>query len=67
MLRLPPWGEDSSVHRRTETRFDQRSDEACVALFKLSLAGYHGLPMTAAWTTVIKSMDSIGASEEPYI
>lgn len=42
-LQARPWGVDLFAHRRP------RSDEAYLALVMLSLTGFHGLTMTAAW------------------
>ena len=45
-LRLRPWGEDLNAFGKP------RADEAYLALVLLSLTGFHGLTMTAAWRDV---------------
>jgi polyferredoxin len=45
-LNIRPWGEDLLAHHKP------RSDEAYLALVLLSLTGFHGLTMTAAWREV---------------
>jgi hypothetical protein len=44
---LRPWGADLLTQRRA------RPDEAYLALLMLSLAGFHGLTMTGAWSRII--------------
>lgn len=57
-LNLRPWGADLEEHRRP------RSDEAYLALILLSLTGFHGLTMTAAWGDVVEALRSaLGLSE----
>ena len=57
-LQLRPWGEDLS------RGFQPRSDEAYLALIMLSLAGFHGLTMTAAWREAIGWLKGLlGVSE----
>ncbi|MFQ5599549.1 MAG: YHS domain-containing protein [Candidatus Krumholzibacteriia bacterium] len=51
-LRLRPWGEDLFAHRKP------RADEAYLALIMLSLTGFHGLTMTAAWRSATGWVES---------
>ncbi len=46
-LRMRPWGEDLLSFDRP------RADEAYLALIMLSLTGFHGLTMTAAWGSLV--------------
>ncbi len=51
-LRARPWGADLLAHARP------RSDEAYLALIMLSLSGFHGLTMTAAWRDIVAWIQS---------
>ena len=58
-LQARPWGADLFAHARP------RSDEAYLALIMLSLSGFHGLTMTAAWRDIvhwIQSTFSVGTT-----
>lgn len=56
-VNLRPWGSDLAVEGKP------RTDEAYLALLMLSITGFHGLTMTAAWqqlTDAIQKQVSVG-------
>ncbi len=58
-IRVRPWGED------LRTLPKPRSDEAYLALIMLSLTGFHGLTMTAAWGRMVERIQHAMGIGEP--